>query len=95
MGKRRTVKVQADADFSTDFIRIPEEEYDPEVHDLYEDEEPPEDPEPEVTYTLAGNGFWTVYVDGEDEASGRGKEDLDIALAEWEESRESATRIDG
>lgn len=36
MARRSTVKVVPDADFSTEFVRIPAEEFDPEEHERYD-----------------------------------------------------------
>jgi pyruvate/2-oxoglutarate dehydrogenase complex dihydrolipoamide acyltransferase (E2) component len=38
MARRSTVKVASGADFSTEFVRIPAEEFDPEEHERYDPE---------------------------------------------------------
>lgn len=39
MARRNTVKVVPDANFSTEFVRIPAEEFDPEEHEPYDPSE--------------------------------------------------------
>jgi pyruvate/2-oxoglutarate dehydrogenase complex dihydrolipoamide acyltransferase (E2) component len=36
MARRETVKIVADADFSTDYRRIPAEEFDPDEHERFD-----------------------------------------------------------
>lgn len=90
MGLVPTVKV-ADDTFDRGYRIIAKKDYDSDQHTLYSEREEKESP---YSYELASNGFWTVYEDGEEIASGRGKDDLDIALADVGESRDSATRLD-
>jgi pyruvate/2-oxoglutarate dehydrogenase complex dihydrolipoamide acyltransferase (E2) component len=39
MARRSTVKVASGADFSTEFVRIPVEDFDPEEHERYDPSE--------------------------------------------------------
>ena len=39
MAQRSTVKIVPDADFSTEFVRVPAEEFDPEKHERYDPDE--------------------------------------------------------
>lgn len=90
MGLVPTVKVVKE-DSDRGYMIIAEEDYDPDQHTPYSERGEEESP---YSYGLASNGFWTVYEDGDEVASGRGKESLDVALAEVGETRETATEID-
>lgn len=92
MGLVPTVKV-ADDTFDRGYRIIAKKDYDSDEHTLYSERDTPDDESP-YSYELASNGFWTVYGGGEEVAAGRGKDDLDIALADVGESRDSATRLD-
>lgn len=38
MARRETVKIVPDAEFTTDYVRIPAEDFDPEEHERYDSE---------------------------------------------------------
>ncbi|WP_103021467.1 E3 binding domain-containing protein [Salinibacter altiplanensis] len=67
MARRDTIKIVPDADFSTEFVRIPAEEFDPEKHERY-------DPD---------GGSSSTEVDATDGARAlAGEEDVDLTSIE-------------
>lgn len=83
MGLVPTIKV-ADDTFERGYKIIAKEDFDPEVHEPYEEG---------YSYELASNGFWTLYQAGEEVDSGRGKDGLVDALEDRDSSLDSATDI--
>ena len=71
-----TVKVKDDS--ARGYRIINASDFDPDVHIRYAGE---------VDWDLARNGYWTVYKGDEEVASGRGRDTLDDALADYNVSR--------